>query len=192
MLHLRCFCSPLRGHQKRTRKGKTWLSECILGRPTHAHLLSRKHAGSGSRFDPRPQRQSIFHPFLGGRSESLVTKPGFPYSGSESPGNYSGSSFRPDQVLLSKNFHSRPGSRQKSLPRNSGVGVGGQNRILSRYTSRGRAMQQQEPWKMVRWVQKAPRGVLRFRQWSQSTIARPSKGTIRTSWLTLPYFLSGN
>ena len=35
------------------------------------------------------------------------------------------------QVLLSKNFHSRPGCRQKSLVRNSGVGGGGQNSILS-------------------------------------------------------------
>ena len=30
-----------------------------------------------------------------------------------------------------ENFHSRPGRRQKSLVRSSGVGVGGQNRILN-------------------------------------------------------------
>ena len=34
------------------------------------------------------------------------------------------SNFLPDQVLLSKSFHSRPGCRQKSLLRNSGVGGG--------------------------------------------------------------------
>ena len=44
------------------------------------------------------------------------------------------SSFCPDQVLLSENFHLRPGCRQKSLLRNSGVGGGGPgglNLILS-------------------------------------------------------------
>ena len=85
---------------------------------------------SRSRFDPHPQRLPIFHLILGGRSESLLRKPGFPYQGTESPGNCSGSSFCPDQVLLSKNFHSRPACRQKSLLRNSGVGSGGQNLIL--------------------------------------------------------------
>ena len=33
----------------------------------------------GSRFDPHPQRLPIFHLILGGRSESLLRKPGFPY-----------------------------------------------------------------------------------------------------------------
>ena len=33
---------------------------------------------SGSRFDPRPQRLTLFHLILGGRSESLLRKPGFP------------------------------------------------------------------------------------------------------------------
>ena len=37
----------------------------------------------------------------------------------------------PDQVPLGKNFHSRPGCRQKSLLRSSGVGGGGQNLIHS-------------------------------------------------------------
>ena len=36
----------------------------------------------------------------------------------------SGSSFCPDQVVLSKNFYSRPGCRQKSLLRNCGLGGG--------------------------------------------------------------------
>ena len=36
-----------------------------------------------------------------------------------------------DQVLLSKNVHSRPDSREKSLPRKSGVGGGDQNLIFS-------------------------------------------------------------
>ena len=47
-----------------------------------------------------------------------------------SPGNCGGSSFCPDQVLLSKNVHSRPGCRQKSL-----LGKftgGGQNAILGK------------------------------------------------------------
>ena len=56
---------------------------------------------SGSRFDPHPQRLPIFHLNLGGRSESLPREPGFPEWGSESQGNCSGSSFCPDQVLLS-------------------------------------------------------------------------------------------
>ena len=87
---------------------------------------------SGSRFDPRPQRLTIFHLILGGRSESLLRKPGFPWKkGTESPENCSGSKFCPNQVLLSKNFHSRRGCRQKSLLRNSGVGGGDQNLILS-------------------------------------------------------------
>ena len=51
---------------------------------------------------------------LGGRSESLLRKPAFPWWGRKSSGNCSGSSFCPDQVLLSKNFHSRPGCGQKS------------------------------------------------------------------------------
>ena len=41
-----------------------------------------------------------------------------------------GAVFCPDQVLLSKNFHPRPGCRQKSLLRKSGVGGGGQILIL--------------------------------------------------------------
>ena len=53
---------------------------------------------------------------LGGRSESLLR--------SESPENCSGSSFPPDQLLLSENFRPRPGSRQKFLLRKSGVGMG--------------------------------------------------------------------
>ena len=35
-----------------------------------------------------------------------------------------GATFYPNQVLLSKNFHSRPGCRQKSLLRISGIGGG--------------------------------------------------------------------
>ena len=42
-----------------------------------------------------------------------------------------GAIFWSDQVLLSKNMHSRPGSRQKLLVRNCGVGVRGQNLILT-------------------------------------------------------------
>ena len=63
---------------------------------------------SGSQFDPDPNvwRFSIWF---------LV--------GEVSP--YYWSLFCPDQVLLSKNFHSRAGCRQKSLLRNSGVGGGG-------------------------------------------------------------------
>ena len=38
--------------------------------------------------------------------------------------------FLPEQVLLCHNFNSRLGCRQKSLLRNSGVGVWGQNLIL--------------------------------------------------------------
>ena len=38
--------------------------------------------------------------------------------------------FLPDQVLLSETFQSRPGCRQKSLLRISGLGGGGQNLIL--------------------------------------------------------------
>ena len=90
---------------------------------------------SGSPFDPHHPRLPIFHLILRvwvgeGRCESLLRKPEFRYQGSESPGNYSGSSFCPDQVLLRKNLHSIPGCRQKSLVRNSGVGGGGQNLIL--------------------------------------------------------------
>ena len=33
---------------------------------------------SGPRLNPRPQRLTIFHLILGGRSESLLRKPGFP------------------------------------------------------------------------------------------------------------------
>ena len=35
-------------------------------------------SSSASRFDPRTQRLPIFHLILGGRSESLLRKPGFP------------------------------------------------------------------------------------------------------------------
>ena len=96
-------------------------------------MISR-HVMSGSFFHPQPPSLLIFHLNLGGRSESLLRKPGFPYEGSESPGNCSGSSFCPDQVLLSKNFHPRPGCRRKSLLRNSGVGGGGPNSILIMYS----------------------------------------------------------
>ena len=41
-----------------------------------------------------------------------------------------GADFAPTQVRLSENFHRRPGCRQKSLPRKSRVGAGGQNPIL--------------------------------------------------------------
>ena len=34
---------------------------------------------SGSQFDRHPQRLPIFHLILGGRSESLLRKPGFPW-----------------------------------------------------------------------------------------------------------------
>ena len=75
---------------------------------------------SGSRFDRRPQRLTIFHLILGERRESLARTPDSPYFGSGSLGNCSGRSFCPDQVLLSKNFRSKPGCRQKSLVRKSG------------------------------------------------------------------------
>ena len=52
-----------------------------------------------------------------------------PDQGKRCPPDCSGSGFGPDQVLLSRNFHSRPGSRQKFLLRKSGVEGGGQ--ILS-------------------------------------------------------------
>ena len=94
-------------------------------RPAGCDLGSSK---SGSRCDPHPQRLSIFHLILGGRSESLLRE-----TWSESPGNCSGSSFLPHQVLLSKNFHPRPGCRQKSLLRRSRVGGGGQNSILTKH-----------------------------------------------------------
>ena len=48
------------------------------------------------------------------------------------PPDYSGSSFWSDQVLLSTNFRSRPGCRQKSLVSNSGVVGGGENLVLIR------------------------------------------------------------
>ena len=57
------------------------------------------------------------------RRKILERKPGSPYSGNESSGDGSGSSFLSlsDQVLLSKSFHSRPGPRQigsrQDLPR---------------------------------------------------------------------------
>ena len=67
-----------------------------------------------------PQRLLIFHLILGRRSESFLGKPVCPYYGSESPG---GSSFCLQQVLLSKNFRPRLGSRQKFLLRTTGVGA---------------------------------------------------------------------
>ena len=42
----------------------------------------------------------------------------------------------PNQVLLSKNFHPRPGCGQKSLKRKSRVGGEGQNSILRRVLAR--------------------------------------------------------
>ena len=63
-----------------------------------------------------PQHLPIFQLILGGRSESLLRKPAFPCQGSESSGNCSGSSFCPNQVLLSKNFRPSFGSKQKFLP----------------------------------------------------------------------------
>ena len=78
-----------------------WGGEVTLGcRSASLPLLS------GSGFDPHPQRLPIFHLILGVRSESLIRRPGFPEQGSKSPGNCSGSSFWPDQVLLSKDFPS--------------------------------------------------------------------------------------
>ena len=50
--------------------------------------------------------------------------------GGESLRSCGGSNFCPDQVLLSKTFHSTPGHRQKSLGRNSGV-VGVKSGILN-------------------------------------------------------------
>ena len=49
------------------------------------------------------------------KKKLLLRKPVSPYQGSESPGNCSGSSFCSGQVLLSKNFHPRPGCRRKIL-----------------------------------------------------------------------------
>ena len=69
----------------------------------------------------RCSRIPIRPPILGGTRNSFVKKLYSLYSGSGKPGNWSRSSLCPDQVLLSKNFHSRPGCRQKSLVRNSGV-----------------------------------------------------------------------
>ena len=43
---------------------------------------------------------------------------------SECPGNCSGSSSSPDQILVSQNVHSKPGARQKSLVRYFGGGGG--------------------------------------------------------------------
>ena len=83
-----------------------------------------------SRFDPHPQRLPIFYLILGGRSESLPRKPGFPYYGSDNFGNCSGSRFFPNQILLSKNVRSSPSCRQKSLLRKSGIGGGFQNLVL--------------------------------------------------------------
>ena len=78
---------------------------------------------SGSFFHPQPPSVLIFHLNLGARSESLVRKAGFPYKGSGSPGGLQWEQFFPNQVLLSKNFRSRPECRQKSLVRNSVVGA---------------------------------------------------------------------
>ena len=48
----------------------------------------------------------------------------------ESPGNSSGSDVcAGQQVLLSNDFHSRPGSRQKSVVRKSMAGGGGQKKF---------------------------------------------------------------
>ena len=72
-----------------------------------------------------------FHLVLGGRSESLVLeKPDSLAKGVDVLETAAGAGFCPDQVLLSKTFPSRPGCRQKSLLRNSGVGDGGQTLIL--------------------------------------------------------------
>ena len=74
------------------------------------HVQNCQHSSPFHVLEPKiySQRFSAYggdqHLILGGRSESLLRKPGFPYQGSESPGNCSGSNFCPDQVLLSKNF----------------------------------------------------------------------------------------
>ena len=66
-----------------------------------------------------------------------MRKPHAPFQGSASPGVCSGSSSSPGQLLLSKNFHSRPGSRQKPLERNSGFGCGCRYLILRLASSFG-------------------------------------------------------
>ena len=62
----------------------------------------------------------------GRERKSLLREHDSCYKGSAGPGMCSGSSFCPGQVLLGRTFHSRPGCRQKSLARTSGVGCGGE------------------------------------------------------------------
>ena len=90
--------------------------------PRIIRLASYNFNDSGSRFNPQPQRLMIFHLNLG---QEVTKETCFPLvRGAMSSRLQRGSGFGPDQVLLSKNFRSRPGSRLKSLLRKSGVGVG--------------------------------------------------------------------
>ena len=80
---------------------------------------------SGSRFDT-----PVLRLILGGRSGSLLRKPGSLSKGVKVHETAVGAVFAP-----SKTFHLRPGCKQKSLLRNSGVGGGGRNLILIRDVS---------------------------------------------------------
>ena len=60
------------------------LHSLFLGIPRFVPIFSDLFR---SQFDPRPERLTIFHLFPGGRSESLMRKPGIPQEGTESLGN---------------------------------------------------------------------------------------------------------
>ena len=111
---------------------------------------------------PTPKSGDFYCLNLVEKEKSLLRKPDSPYQGSESPGNCSGSGFFPDQVLLSKNFCSRPG---KSLVRNSGVGGGGENLIL---TNEGNASSEAQSGLVDEAGSRVPSSI----SWDQKTSAR--------------------
>ena len=81
--------------------------------------------------DPNPQVCWFYFLNLAQKEKFLLRKPDSPYQGSGSLGNCSGGSFCPKQVLLSKNFRSRPGCGWKILSKEFWGGGGGQNLILN-------------------------------------------------------------
>ena len=68
-------------------------------------------------------RASLLSSYVLGAVQSLMRKPNSPYWGIQSPGNCGGSSLFVKKCPLSKTFHSRPGSRQRSFLKKSGGGA---------------------------------------------------------------------
>ena len=85
------------------------------------------HLYSGSIFHPQPPSLLILLPQPGSERKVLTKETWFSLLSEWKSWKLPWEQFLPDQVLLSKNFHSRPDCRREYLVRNSGVGGGTEN-----------------------------------------------------------------